>query len=232
MIRMRQFCKPLLGASLAAGLMGILFQAVTARPQEPVGATSVTTVVMPKTSSQAPAGKEVATLAAGCFWSMEAIFERLRGVEKVEPGYAGGHVANPAYKKVGTGDTGHAEAVNIIFDPKVISYRDLLQVMLTMRDPTTLNRQGPDVGTNYRSVIFYHNKEQHKAAVEAIEAVTAAKIWKAPIVTPVTAFTNFYQAEDYHRDYYRRHPDVPYSRQVIAPKLAQLNTKFASMVKP
>jgi peptide-methionine (S)-S-oxide reductase len=229
MIYVRQFHKPLLCAVVVGVLMGILFQTVRARPEQ---LTDTTPLATPKTSAQAPAGKEVATLAAGCFWSMEAIFERLQGVEKVEPGYAGGHVANPAYEKVGTGTTGHAEAVSITFDPKVISYRDLLQVMLTLRDPTTLNRQGPDEGANYRSVIFYHTKEQQKAAEEAIRAVAAAKIWKAPIVTPVTAFTNFYQAEDYHRDYYRRHPDVPYSRQVIAPKIEYLHAKFASLAKP
>jgi peptide-methionine (S)-S-oxide reductase len=163
---------------------------------------------------------------------MEAIFEQLQGVEKVEPGYAGGTVANPGYERVGKGNTGHAEAVNIIFDPKKISYRELLQVMLTMRDPTTLNRQGPDVGTNYRSEIFAHNRQQQETAAEAIRAVTAAKTWKNPIVTPVTAFTNFYQAEEYHRNYFRRHPKEGYSQSVIAPKIATLRTKFKAKVKP
>jgi peptide-methionine (S)-S-oxide reductase len=187
---------------------------------------------LPKTTVQVPEGKEVATLAAGCFWSMEAIFEELKGVEKVEPGYSGGHVANPAYKQVVEGNTGHAEAVSIVFDPKVVSYRDLLKVLLTLRDPTTLNRQGPDVGTNYRSVIFFHNDEQQKAATEAMEEIKAAKVWKAPIVTELTPFANFYQAEDYHRDYYRLNPDLPYNQAVVAPKLADLRAKFASKVKP
>jgi peptide-methionine (S)-S-oxide reductase len=210
--------------ALAVGLMGSLLRAGTTGHTSSAASTPITAV-------RAPAGKEIATLAAGCFWSMEAIFEQLKGVEKVEPGYAGGHVANPSYEKVCSGSTGHAEAVNIVFDPKVISYRELLQVMLTLRDPTTLNRQGPDVGTNYRSVIFYHNKKQMEAAQAAIREVTAAKIWKSPIVTTVMPFTNFYQAEDYHRDYYRRHPDEGYSRQVIAPEIADLREKFASRVK-
>ncbi|HEX8235242.1 MAG TPA: peptide-methionine (S)-S-oxide reductase MsrA [Abditibacteriaceae bacterium] len=186
----------------------------------------------PKTTMQVPAGKEVATLAAGCFWSMEAMFEQLQGVEKVEPGYAGGTVANPTYERVCEGNTGHAEAVNIVFDPKQISYRQLLQVMLTMRDPTTLNRQGPDAGTNYRSAIFTHSPQQQETAEAAIREVAAAKIWNDPIVTPVTPFINFYQAEEYHRDYYQRHPDVAYSQSVIAPKIEALRSKFKANLKP
>ena len=186
--------------------------------------------------SASPAGKsaprqEVATFAAGCFWSMEAIFEQLKGVDKVEPGYAGGTKAKPTYEQVGSGNTGHAEAVDITFDPTVISYRDLLRVFFTLRDPTTLNRQGPDEGTNYRSVIFYRSDEQKKAAQEMIRKVTMARIWKNPIVTPVTPFTNFYRAEDYHLDYYRRNPDKPYCQSVIAPKLAALRAKFKPLVK-
>jgi peptide-methionine (S)-S-oxide reductase len=144
--------------ALALTLMGGLSQAGSTPKASSVKASTKT----PKTTVQVPAGKEVATLAAGCFWSMEAMYEQLQGVDKVEPGYAGGTVANPAYERVGQGNTGHAEAVNIIFDPKQISYRQLLQVMLTMRDPTTLNRQGPDAGTNYRSVIFTHNRNNRK----------------------------------------------------------------------
>src|SRR5579862_2050081 len=140
---------------------------------------------------QAPPGKEVATFAAGCFWSMEAIFKQLRGVETVEPGYAGGRVANPSYEQVETGTTGHAESVNIIFNPKVISYRDLLRVLLTVRDPTTLNRQGPDAGPQYRSVIFTRNEQQRRIAVEMIQKITAEHLWPNPIVTKVTPFINF-----------------------------------------
>jgi peptide-methionine (S)-S-oxide reductase len=163
---------------------------------------------------------------------MEAIYENLKGVESVEPGYAGGHVAKPKYEQVGDGNTGHAEAVHIVFDPNVISYRDLLQVLLIMRDPTTINRQGPDQGTNYRSVIFAHNASQKEIATQAIHKITAAKVWQAPVVTPVTEFSNFYQAEDYHRDYYRRHPEYAYNSGVIAPKLIELKKKFPNHVKP
>lgn len=197
----------------------------------PKTTAKATTTKLPTTTVKAPEGKEVATFAAGCFWSMEAIFEKLKGVESVEPGYAGGRVAKPSYEKVSAGGTGHAEAVNIVFEPKVVSYRDLLQVLLIVRDPTTLNRQGPDEGTNYRSVIFYHNAAQQKAALDAIREITAAKVWQAPIVTPVTSFTNFYQAEDYHRDYYSRNPQNSYCAGVIAPKLAMLKKKFPNKVK-
>ena len=190
------------------------------------------TAKLPATTMKAPQGKEIATFAAGCFWSMEAIFEKLKGVESVEPGYSGGHVARPSYERVSQGKTGHAEAVNIIFDPKVISYRDLLQVLLIVRDPTTLNRQGPDEGLNYRSVIFTHSAAQEKAAREAIRDITASKVWKAPIVTPVTSFANFYRAEDYHRDYYTRNPQLAYCTGVIAPKLEELKKKFPDKVKP
>ena len=163
----------------------------------------------PTTESTPPEGKEIATFAGGCFWSMEAMFARLKGVDKAEPGYAAGTVDKPTYEQVGTGRTGHAETASITFDPKVISYEDLLHVLLTVHDPTTLNRQGPDVGTQYRSAIFYHNDEQKQAAQKVIKEVTEARLWKDPIVTPVTPFTNFYRAEDYHLNYYSLHPDQP-----------------------
>jgi peptide-methionine (S)-S-oxide reductase len=187
-------------------------------------------------TSQAPAlrrapSRELATFAAGCFWSMEAIFKQLKGVEKVDPGYAGGTVAHPSYEQVESGETGHAEAINITFDPRVISYRDLLEVLLTVRNPTTLNRQGPDVGPQYRSVIFYRSAEQKRAAEETIKKFTAARIWKKPIVTAVTPFTNFYRAEDYHLDYYRRHPTQPYCLLVIAPEIKEFREKFKSKLK-
>jgi peptide-methionine (S)-S-oxide reductase len=167
--------------ALALTLMGGLSRAgSTPRAASANVSTAKASTKTPKTTVQVPAGKEVATLAAGCFWSMEAMYEQLQGVEKVEPGYAGGKVANPGYERVGEGNTGHAEAVNIIFDPKQISYRQLLQVMLTMRDPTTLNRQGPDAGTNYRSVIFTHDSQQQKTAVAAIREVAAPKSGKTP----------------------------------------------------
>lgn len=175
--------------------------------------------------------KEVATFAAGCFWSMEALFEQLKGVESVEPGYAGGSVAAPRYEQVGTGKTGHAETANIVFDPGVISYRDLLRVLLTLRDPTTLDKQGPDEGPQYRSAIFYRSEAQKQAAREVIREITAARVWKNPIVTTVTPYTNFYRAEEYHRDYFRRNPQESYCEFVIAPKIALLRTKFKSLLK-
>src|SRR5579862_1740460 len=157
-----------------------------------------------------PAGMERATFAAGCFWSMEAIFKQLRGVQKVDPGYAGGTQPHPSYDDVESGSTGYAESVNITYDPKIISYRELLRVLLTVRDPTTLNRQGPDEGTNYRSVIFYRNAEQKQQAQQAIQQITAERIWRDPIVTTVEPFTTFWRAEDYHLNYYALHPNEPY----------------------
>jgi peptide-methionine (S)-S-oxide reductase len=220
------------GGLMSLALLSSLLRAIPAASKPTTKSAATKTAQLPATTMKAPQGKEIATFAAGCFWSMEAIFEKLKGVESVEPGYAGGHVAKPSYERVSEGKTGHAEAVNIIFDPKVISYRDLLQVLLIVRDPTTLNRQGPDEGPSYRSVIFTHSDAQEKAAKEAIRDITASKVWKAPIVTPVTNFANFYQAEDYHRDYYTRNPQLGYCTGVIAPKLEQLKKKFPDKVKP
>lgn len=176
-------------------------------------------------------GREVATFAAGCFWSMEAIFKQLKGVEKVEPGYSGGKMAHPSYEQVETGTTGYAESLNITYDPKVISYKDLLQVLLVARDPTTLNKQGPDEGTQYRSVIFSRNAAQKQAAQEMIAKVNSAHTWHDPIVTGVQPFTSFYRAEDYHLDYYRLHPDQGYCASVIAPEIAEFRAKFKSKLK-
>ena len=178
-----------------------------------------------------PAVKETATLAAGCFWSMEAIFKQLKGVEKVEPGYSGGKVVKPSYEEVETGETGHAESLNITYDPKTISFKDLLEVMMTVRNPTTLDKQGNDVGTEYRSVIFYRNEDQRKAAVETIKKINDSKIWKAPVVTTVQAYSAFYRAEDYHFDYYRLHPNQSYCKFVIAPEIEEFRKKFKSKLK-
>ncbi len=175
--------------------------------------------------------REVATFAAGCFWSMEAIFKQLKGVDRVEPGYAGGKLAKPSYEQVETGTTGHAESLNIVFDPKVVTYRDLLEVLLTVRNPTTPNKQGPDEGPQYRSLIFYRNEAQHKAASEVIQKVTKEHVWSNPIVTEVVPFSNFYRAEAYHFDYYNLHPDERYCRYVIAPEIAEFRTKFKSKLK-
>jgi peptide-methionine (S)-S-oxide reductase len=186
---------------------------------------------LPQTKVKAPAGRQIATFAAGCFWSMEASFKLLKGVDKAEPGYAGGTVANPSYEQVCTGSTGHAETVQLTFDPKVISYRELIEMLLTTRNPTTLNRQGPDTGTQYRSVIFAHDKEQERIAREAIKKIAAAHVWKDPIVTPVVAFSNFYRAEDYHLDYYNKHPDEPYTRGVVKPEVEEFREKFKDKLK-
>lgn len=170
-------------------------------------------------------GLEVATLAGGCFWCLEAVFEQVRGVESVESGYTGGHLANPTYRQVCTGTTGHAEAVRITFDPGVISYRDLLEIFFEIHDPTTLNRQGADVGPQYRSAIFYHSEEQREAAESVIAELQAEQYPDRPIVTEVVGAGEFYLAEPEHREYYRRNPEAPYCRIVIAPKLAKLRAR-------
>jgi peptide-methionine (S)-S-oxide reductase len=174
---------------------------------------------------------ETATLGGGCFWCLDAVFEQIEGVESVVSGYAGGKVPNPSYQQVGTGTTGHAEVVQIAFDPGKITYRELLEIFFTIHDPTTLNRQGADVGTQYRSVIFYHTPEQEKTARKVIEELRASGTWENPIVTAVEEFRGFYPAEDYHQGYYRRNQGLPYCRAVITPKLAKLRQKWLSKLK-
>lgn len=164
---------------------------------------------------------EVATLGAGCFWCVDTLFRELRGVTGVVSGYAGGARANPSYEQVCTGATGHAEVVQITFDPQQISYHDLLEVFFSVHDPTTLNRQGADVGTQYRSVIFAHSPEQRAIAGQTIKEIDARKIWDDPIVTQVVDESPFYAAEDYHQDYYTKNPNQGYCRVVIAPKVAK-----------
>ena len=174
---------------------------------------------------------QTATLAGGCFWCLEAVYDELKGVHSVESGYAGGHVDNPSYRDVCTGNTGHAEVVQIRFDPNIISYRDLLNVFFTIHDPTTLNRQGGDVGTQYRSAIFYHDEEQKKIAEEVIKDLTAQKLWDNPIVTEVTKFDKFYMAEDYHQEYFAKNPYQPYCQVVVAPKVGKFRKHFTEMLK-
>lgn len=174
---------------------------------------------------------ETATLAGGCFWCLEAVFDELKGVESVESGYSGGHVANPSYRAVCTGTTGHAEAAQITFDPSVISYEDLLRVFFATHDPTTLNRQGHDVGTQYRSAIFYHSPEQKAAAERIIAEVNAAGIWGRPIVTEVVPFKEFFVAEDYHQEYFANNPYQPYCMAVVAPKVLKFRKQFVDMLK-
>ena len=174
---------------------------------------------------------ELATLAGGCFWCLEAAFQQLKGVTKVTSGYAGGTVANPSYEAVCTGRTGHAEVVQIEFDPAVVGYRELLEVFFTIHDPTTLNRQGGDVGTQYRSAIFYHSPQQQQDAKAVIAELEAGKVWDDPIVTEVVPLEAFYPAEEYHRDYFRRNPGQAYCRTVIAPKVAKLRKHYFEKLK-
>lgn len=174
---------------------------------------------------------EQATLAGGCFWCLEAVYEQLQGVEKVVSGYAGGHVSDPSYEHVCTGATGHAEVVQITFDPGVVSYRDLLDVFFTIHDPTTLNRQGADVGTQYRSAIFTHDAQQKAIAEQAIKDITEAGLWRDPVVTEVTALDRFYPAEDYHQHYFQRNPSQGYCRVVIAPKVAKFRKQYLDRLK-
>ncbi|MBW8330027.1 MAG: peptide-methionine (S)-S-oxide reductase MsrA [Thiobacillus sp.] len=173
----------------------------------------------------------VATLAGGCFWCIETVFNRLRGVESAISGYMGGQTLNPTYKDICSGDTGHAEVVQVTFDPDVISYRDLLDVFLTLHDPTQLNRQGNDVGTQYRSAIFWHTPEQKAEAEAVIAELTASKQFSAPIVTEVSEAAIFYPAEDYHQRYYEQNLHQPYCQFVVAPKVAKAQAKFAGRFK-
>lgn len=174
---------------------------------------------------------ETATLAAGCFWCVEAVFDDLKGVEDVVSGYSGGHKENPTYREVCSETTGHAEVVQIRFDPNVISFKEILQVFFAVHDPTTLNRQGNDIGTSYRSAIFYHSDEQRRVAEETIKEIEAAGIWDNPIVTEVTAFSNFYSAEDYHQEYFANNPNQPYCAAVVAPKVAKFRKYFVDKLK-
>jgi peptide-methionine (S)-S-oxide reductase len=174
---------------------------------------------------------ELATFGSGCFWCTEAVFQRMKGVDKVESGYAGGHVDQPTYHQVCGGDTGHAEVVQVHYDPSQVSYEQLLEVFWKTHDPTTLNRQGNDFGTQYRSVIFYHSEEQKKLAEEYKKKLEAAKIWEDPIVTEISPFTNFYSAEDYHQNYYNDNRSQPYCSFVIRPKIEKLEKVFAERLK-
>lgn len=174
---------------------------------------------------------ETATLAGGCFWCLEAVFDELRGVEDVRSGYMGGRVKNPSYREVCTGSTGHAEVIQLTFDPAVMSYRDLLEVFFAIHDPTTLNRQGADVGTQYRSAIFYHSPEQKATAEAAIGELAAAKTYRDPIVTQVVPAEAFYVAEDYHQEYFKNNAYQPYCQFVVAPKVTKLRKEFSRKLK-
>jgi peptide-methionine (S)-S-oxide reductase len=169
---------------------------------------------------------ETATLGGGCFWCIDTLFRELQGVEKVESGYAGGRMANPTYRDVCSGMTGHAEVVQVTFDPLVLSFRDLLGVFFTVHDPTTPDRQGADIGTQYRSIILYHSDEQRETAKQVIDELNREKVWDDPIVTQLVPFTMFYSGEKYHQDYYSQNPNQPYCQIVIAPKVAKFRKAY------
>jgi len=177
------------------------------------------------------AGKEIATLAGGCFWCLEAVFDDLKGVDSVESGYMGGKTANPSYEEVCSGETGHAEVAQLSFDPKQVSFKEILEVFFVIHDPTTLNRQGNDVGTQYRSAIFHHSAEQKATAEQVIANMSAAKIYEDPIVTEVVPASKFYVAEDYHQEYFRRNPAQPYCAFVVRPKVAKFRKHFLEKLK-
>ena len=177
------------------------------------------------------APSEIATLAGGCFWCIEAVFREVDGVENVVSGYTGGTTVNPTYEQVSTGETGHAEAVQVTFDPVRISYREILEIFFSVYDPTTLNRQGSDTGTQYRSAIFYHNEQQMAIAEDFIRVLNKARLWKDPIVTQIAPLDKFYPAEDYHREYFSRHPKHPYCQIVISPKVNKFRKQWAKMLK-
>ncbi len=174
---------------------------------------------------------QIATLAGGCFWCLEAVFDEVKGVNSVESGYTGGHVDNPSYKAVCAGTTGHAEVVQVTFDPDVVSYQDLLHVFFGIHDPTTLNRQGADVGTQYRSAIFYHDDEQKAVAVQVIKDLEAQKIWDNLIVTTLEKMDKVYIAEDYHQEYFANNPYQSYCQAVVAPKVAKFRNQYLEMLK-
>ena len=176
-------------------------------------------------------GEEVATLAGGCFWCLEAVFKELKGVQRVLSGYTGGKKVNPTYKEVCSDKTGHAEAIDVTFFNDVISYREILEIFFTIHDPTTLNRQGNDVGTQYRSAIFYHNEAQKIIAEQVIQEINAAHIWDKPIVTEIKPYTKFFSAEDYHRDYFERNPQQSYCQVVIAPKVTKFREQWADKLR-
>jgi peptide-methionine (S)-S-oxide reductase len=182
--------------------------------------------------SATPSTLEVATLGGGCFWCLEAVFEQMIGVHKVESGYSGGPTADPTYHDVCTGRSGHAEVVQVTFDPKVVSFRDILDVFFGTHDPTTLNRQGADIGPQYRSVVFYHSPEQKQVAEQRIAELNEMQIWPRPIVTELAPAQRFYKAEDYHQGYFRAFPQQTYCQGVIAPKVAKFRKQFVNKLKP
>jgi peptide-methionine (S)-S-oxide reductase len=221
---MNAHIKPML---LSAGMIMALCTACTSQksPAPSVSSTSPRDQIVDSNMNT-----EIATFGAGCFWCVEAVFQELKGVIKVESGYMGGFTVNPTYREVCTGSTGHAEVTRITFDPKVISYESLLEVLWTTHDPTTLNRQGADSGTQYRSAVFYENEEQRVLA-EKSKAEVATQIWDKPIVTEIVPAATFYPAEEYHQDYFANNPEAGYCRIVIAPKVQKVRSTFTDKLK-
>jgi peptide-methionine (S)-S-oxide reductase len=223
---------PPFGAAAAIMLLTLLLLAgCVSNPPASAQEEKVTAQGPAQTSPTPSPGKAVAVLANGCFWCTEAIFTELKGVDKVEPGYTGGSVADPTYEQVCGGRTGHAEAIRITFDPKTISYHDLLAVFFATHDPTTLNRQGADVGTQYRSAIFYQSPEQKTTAEKVVREVENARLYPDPIVTQVVEAARFYPAEDFHRDYFARNPTQGYCRAIIAPKVAKFRDQYREKLR-
>jgi len=182
--------------------------------------------------AQEPKKLETATLASGCFWCTEAVFKIVKGAEQIKPGYTGGSNPNPTYEEVSSGRTGHVEAVRVTFDSSIITFKEILEIFFATHDPTTMNRQGPDVGTQYNSVIFYHDETQKATAMALIDELNKEGIWDKPIVTRVTPAGAFYEAEEYHKDYYAKHPESTYCQQVITPKIIKLQQRYYSKLKP
>lgn len=211
---------------VAAALLGKGFDVMAEPGKETSEATK------PADGDGASNQLEKATFGSGCFWCTEAVFQQLKGVKSVVSGYSGGRTKNPTYEQVSTGSTGHAEVIQVTFDPKVVSYKDLLEVFWKTHDPTTLNRQGADHGTQYRSVIFYHNENQKELAEEYKKKLDAAKAFKKPIVTQITAFKEFYAGEDYHQNYFRNHPNQPYCVGVIQEKVDKFKAVFKDKIEP
>lgn len=207
-----------------------LLSAGAAIAQKPTAMTNPT-ASLPHTEVRVPEGKAIATFGSGCFWCTEAIFQRLKGVEKVESGYSGGFIKNPSYKEICTGRTGHAEVVQLTYDPQQVSFAELLQAFWQTHDPTTLNRQGNDTGPQYRSAVFYHSEAQKQEALAWKKKLDEAHLWNAPIVTEITPFTNFYKAEDYHQNYFNDNGQQPYCQFVVRPKVEKFEKVFKAKLK-
>lgn len=219
-------------AALLAGLILVVWSAMLAgcatQPAFSQGNNVKSGPILPL---KTPPGREAATFAGGCFWARDAMFRQLKGVDKIESGFAGGHTANPTYDEVCTGTTGHAETVQIIFNPKIISYHDLLEVFFHTHNPTTLNEQAPDVGTQYRSVVFYHSAQQKAATLQVIKEIENSHKYQHPVVTEVVPYTGFYRAEEYHQNYFALNPDNPYCQSVVAPEVAKFRSEYHAWLK-